>query len=338
MHNKLIVILGPTATGKSALAVKLAKKFTRLNNFRQSRKLKSKKILFNWVNGGEIISADSRQVYIGLDIGSGKITKKEMAGIPHHLLDVANPKRKFTVAQFQKLASKKIQEIQKRNFIPFLVGGTGFYIQSIVDGIIIPEVKPNWKLRKQLEKKSVKELFLMLKKLDPQRASSIDPHNPRRLIRAIEIIKTTGKPVQTLRLRSGSSKNNDFLMIGIKKSPTELKKAIAKRLQKRLKGMISEVKNLHKQGLPFKRLEELGLEYRFTAQYLQEKIDYKEMVTKLQKEIEHFAKRQMTWFSAHGGSASGGKHNKKIHWIKGQKEAEKLIRKFVNKKGLELTH
>ena len=119
--KKLIVILGPTASGKSALGVQLAKKFK-----------------------GEIISADSRQVYKELDIGSGKITKSQMQGIPHHLLDVANPKRKFTVAQFQKSATKKIRAIQKQNKIPFLVGGTGFYIQSVVDGFVIPEVKPNW--------------------------------------------------------------------------------------------------------------------------------------------------------------------------------------------------
>src|SRR3989344_1164061 len=126
-NNKLVVILGPTASGKTNLSIKLAKKF-----------------------GGEIISADSRQVYKGLNIGSGKITKKEMQGIPHHLLDVASPIRKFTVAQYQKRALRAIKEIHKKGNLPFLVGGTGFYIQSIVDGIMIPEVKPNWRLRKKL--------------------------------------------------------------------------------------------------------------------------------------------------------------------------------------------
>ncbi len=169
-NNKLIVILGPTASGKSELAVKLAKKFN-----------------------GEIISADSRQVYKGLNIGTGKITKKEMKGIGHHLLDVASPKRKFTVAQFQKLAFKKIREIQRRGKTPFLVGGTGFYIQSVVDNISIPEVTPNWKLRKALEKKNTEELFSMLKKLDPARAKTIDSKNPRRLTRAIEIASAEGR-------------------------------------------------------------------------------------------------------------------------------------------------
>lgn len=294
MNNKLIVILGPTASGKTDLSIKLAKKL-----------------------GGEIVSADSRQVYKGLDVGSGKITKKEMTGIPHYLLDVANPKRKFTVAQFQKLAFKKIRDIQKRGNVPFLVGGTGFYIQSIVDGITMPEVAPNWKLRKALEKKSVETLFLMLKKLDSARAKNIDAKNPRRLIRAIEIIKATGKPVPAL--QGQTLQNLQILQIGIKKSPQELKKLIQKRLQKRILGIIKEVKNLRKNGLSFKRLEELGLEYRYVAQYLQDKITHQEMLETLQKEIEHFAKRQMTWF----------KRDKKIHWVNNNKEAEKLVRNFL---------
>jgi tRNA dimethylallyltransferase len=292
MGNKLVVILGPTASGKSDLAVLLAKKFN-----------------------GEIVSADSRQIYKGLNAGSGKITKQEMQGIPHHLLDIANPKKKFTVAQFQTLATKKIQEIQQRNKLPLLVGGTGFYIQSVVDGIVIPEVKPNLKLRKTLEKKSVDQLLAMLKKLDPARAKHIDAKNPVRLIRAIEIVKATKKPVQKL------EKNSSFevLEIGISKSPDALKKAIKVRLLKRMPKMIAEVKKLRNGGLSFKRLEELGLEYRYVAQYIQKKISKQEMTEKLQKEIEHYAKRQMTWF----------KKNQRIRWIKKRKEAELLLGAFL---------
>lgn len=291
-QKKLIVILGPTASGKTDLSIKLARQFN-----------------------GEIISADSRQVYKGLDIGSGKVTKKEMAKIPHHLLDVANPKRIFSVAQYQKQALRAIKKIQKNNHLPFLVGGTGFYIQSIVDGIVFPDVKPNTKLRKDLGKKSTSELFLMLSELDPERAKKIDGKNPARLIRALEIVLQTKKPVPQITARTEFK----TLQLGIKKSKSELQKLIAKRLQKRVVGIIKEVKKLHVQGLSFKRLEQLGLEYKYTALYLQKKIDKAEMINLLQKEIEHFAKRQMTWF----------KKNTQIHWIKNQRQAEQLISKFL---------
>ena len=172
---KLIVILGPTASGKTDLSIKLAKKFK-----------------------GEIVSADSRQVYKGLNIGSGKITKSQMQGITHYLLDVANPKRKFTVNQYQKLARTTIKKIDNNGKVPFLVGGSGFYIQSIVDGIVIPNVAPDWKLRKKLAKKNTEELFKMLLKSDSKRAKNIDKNNPRRLIRALEIVLKTGESVPPL--------------------------------------------------------------------------------------------------------------------------------------------
>lgn len=292
--EKLIVILGPTASGKTDLSIKLAKKFN-----------------------GEVVSADSRQVYKGMDIGTGKITKKEMQGIPHYLLDVASPKIKFTVAQYKKLALEAINKIHKKGKVPFLVGGTGFYIQTVVDGIVIPEVKPDWKLRKKLEKKSAQELFSMLKELDPKRAKTIEKENPRRLIRAIEIVIKTKKPVPLFKKKPPKF---DVLILGIKKPQEELKELIKKRLLKRLKqGMTAEVEKLKKSGLSWKRLEEFGLEYRFVAQYVQEKLTREQMLQKLQKEIEHFAKRQMTWF----------KRDKRIKWIQTQKQAEKLIKNFL---------
>jgi len=291
--KKLIVILGPTASGKSEIAVKLAKKIK-----------------------GEVISADSRQVYKGMDIGTGKITKREMQGIPHHLLDVASPKRKFTVSQYRKLALAAIKEIFKRGRLPIVCGGTGFYIQALIDGIVIPEVKPDWKLRKELEKKTAKDLFLELKKLDPERAKTIDKANKRRLIRALEIIIKTKRPVPLLKKQLLPY---SILLIGIKKEKEALKKLIEKRLLRRLKkGMVREVKTLKKTGLSWKRLEDFGLEYRYIAQYLQGKIAYKEMIQKLKKEIEHFAKRQMTWW----------KSDKRILWIENYREAEKLTEAF----------
>jgi len=296
-NNRLLVILGATASGKTDLSVKLAKKFN-----------------------GEIVSADSRQVYKGLDIGSGKITKKEMQKVPHYLIDVANPKRKFSVAQYQRLALKAIKDIQKRGKLPILIGGTGFYIQSIIDGIVIPQVKPDWELRKKLEKFSLPELVEQLRAIDPNRAATIDQNNPRRVLRALEIATKLAGPVPSIVI-----KKTDFnvLQIGVSKPKEELKKLIAKRLKKRLKNdaMIKEVKRLHCAGVSFKRLEELGLEYRFVAQYLQNKITYQEMIGKIEIESFHYAKRQMTWF----------KRDQKIIWIKSPKEALLLCRDWLSR-------
>jgi len=291
--KKIIVILGPTASGKSDLAIKLAQKFN-----------------------GEIISADSRQVYKGLDIGSGKIKKEEMKEIPHYLLDVASPKRRFSVSKYQKLSLKAIEKIFKKNKIPIICGGSGFYVQSIIDGLKIPEVKPNYKLRKELSKKTPDELYEMLKKLDKDRAESIDRKNSRRLIRAIEIAIELKKVPKLEK----SPLPYPVLILGIKKEKEELKKLIKKRLLKRLdEGMVDEVKNLYKNKVSFKKLEEFGLEYRYIAFYLQGKMTYDEMVKSLQKEIEHYAKRQMTWF----------KKDNRIIWIKNYKEAEKLVKDFL---------
>jgi tRNA dimethylallyltransferase len=294
MKNKLVVILGPTASGKTGLSIKLAKKFS-----------------------GEIISADSRQVYRGMNIGTGKVTKKEMGKIPHYLLDIASPKIRFTVTKYSKLARKTIKNIQKRNKLPFLVGGTGFYLQSVVDGIIIPEVKPDWKLRRKLENKPVKDLFERLRKLDPNRAKNIDKFNKRRVIRALEIILKTKRPVPPL---TKNPIDSDILFLGISKPKKKLNKLIRTRLIERLKrGMIAEVKRLHQQGISFKRLEEFGLEYRYIALYLQNKLSKQEMIEKLQKEIEHYAKRQIVWF----------KKDKRINWIKNKKNAQNLLTKFL---------
>lgn len=288
LKPNLLVILGPTASGKSALAVKLAKKFD-----------------------GEIISADSRQVYRGLDIGSGKITKREMQNVPHHLLDVANPKRVFTVAQYQKLAKKKIAEITARGKLAIICGGTGFYIQAVVDNIIFPEVKADLVLRKKLEHKTTTQLYKMLCNLDKARARNIDQNNKRRLIRAIEIVRALGKVPKlntnynTELQHKGGEKN--VVIIGLNPPADKLKKLIKIRLEKRLKsGLIEEVKKLKKSGLSWQRLENLGLEYKFVALFLQKKIKTKQdLLEKLNTAIWHYAKRQMTWF----------KRDARVRWL-----------------------
>ncbi len=281
--NKVIVILGQTATGKSDLAVKLAKKLN-----------------------GEVISADSRQVYKGLDIGTGKITKKEMRGVPHHLLDVAGPKHRFNVSEYQKLAISAIAEIVKRDKIPIICGGTGFYIDAITKGLIFPEVPPNQKLRKQLYSKSAIALFEYLKKIDKRRASDIkrknEQNNKVRLIRAIEIAKALGK-IPHLETELPSYK---FIKIGLYLPPEKLKKKVEKRVKKMFQaGLLNEIKKLKRAGISEKRLKEFGFEYHKPTQ------------EKVISETLKYAKRQMTWF----------KRDKEIRWFTDPKKAFSALKK-----------
>lgn len=278
--QKIIVIVGPTASGKSALAVKLARKI-----------------------GGEVISADSRQVYKGLNIGTGKITKKEMRGIPHHLLDVISPKKIFTAQDFVERGRAAIDAILKRGKVPIICGGTGFYIDVLLGRITLPNVPPNPKLRQQLAKKSTSQLFTMLKKLDPRRAKNIDANNPVRLVRAIEIALKLGKVPLISRLHLDMLYDAEW--VGIKPSDRLLRANIHRRLLQRMKqGMIAEARTLHKQGLSYKRMHELGLEYRYLALLLQNKIMKKEMPTQLENGIWDYARRQMRYW----------KRNKEIVW------------------------
>ncbi len=291
---KIIVLVGPTASGKSDLAVHLAKKFN-----------------------GEIISADSRQVYRGLNLGTGKITKREMCGVPHHLLDVVPPRQIFTVAHYQKLGKIAIKKILKRGKLPIIVGGTGQYVNALVNNSVLPAVKPDLKLRLRLDKLTAAVLFKRLQKLDPRRASNIDRHNKRRLVRALEIIEVTGKPVP----KTESSIKYQVLSIGIKKSDQELKNLIHGRLRARIrKGLVKEVEKLHSSGLSWQRLDDLGLEYRWISRYLQNLMTKPEMLEKLETEIWRYSKRQMTWF----------KRDQDIRWVNKKDQALRLVKKFTS--------
>jgi tRNA dimethylallyltransferase len=279
--QKVIVILGQTATGKSDLAVKIAKKIN-----------------------GEIISADSRQVYKNLDIGTGKIKKTEMKGVPHHLLDVANPKKKFTVAEYKKLAEEKTREIISRGKVPIICGGTGFYIDAITKGIVFPEVPPNLKLRKVLEKKSAPELLKILIKLDKTRAKNIDTKNKVRLIRAIEIAKALGKVPKIKEVKPLYK----FMKIGLYLPTDKLEKKVEKRVTKMFKdGLLNEIKKLKKSGVSDKRLKEFGFEY------------FKPTKEKVILETIRYAKRQMTWF----------KRDKQIKWFDASKKVDRDIIKLL---------
>lgn len=291
---KIVVIVGPTASGKSDLAVEIAREFN-----------------------GEIISADSRQVYRGLDIGTGKITAREMRGIPHYLLDVASPQRTFTIANYKPKAERALQSILTKGKLPIICGGTGFYIQALVDGVILPDAPPNEALRKQLDGKTTEELFLQLLKLDPNYAAKVDRHNPRRLVRAIEIAQALGR-VPTLKKQTPY----DPIFIGINVPLEKLRERIHARLAKRMRqGMLSEVRRLHESGLSWKRMEELGLEYRYLARHLRGLISKETMLAELEHEIAQYAKRQYTWF----------RKDKRVQWIAIEKikKAGEMVKEFL---------
>ena len=243
-----------------------------------------------------------------------------MGGITHHLLDVANPKKSYTAINFKKDGNKAIKEIISRGKVPIIAGGTGFYIQVLTENITLPEVPPNKELREELKNKNIEELFSMLIKLDPDRAENIDLKNGHRLMRAIEIAISIGKvPKQK------SQPLYQALYIGIKTDTKELKEKIHKRLMQRIKvGMVSEVTNLHEKGLSWKRMEELGMEYKYLAKYLKKEISKEDMLEKIEIENCKYAKRQRTWF----------KRNKKIKWftLKDIKKVENDVNKFLNKK------
>lgn len=312
---KFIVIVGPTASGKSNLGVQIALRLAQGG---------PDKI------GGEIISVDSRQVYRGMDIGSGKITKKEMLGVPHHLLDVVSPRSEFSVSHFKKLAARKIEEVISRSHMPIIVGGTGFWIDALIYDWPLPEIGPNLALRLQLDKLTVEKLFAKLKKLDPVRAATIDRHNPRRLIRALEIVMAIGRPTPEFKIsyKSGGTstrykiggKEYRVLILGIKLSRQELEHRIYKRLIGRLKvGMVEEIKKLHKSGVSWKQLDNFGLEYRYVSRYLRGLLTYDQMIEQLYLAIKNYAKRQRRWF----------KRNPQIKWIRESGQAIKLARKFI---------
>lgn len=275
---KILVILGPTSSGKSDLGIVLAKKFN-----------------------GEIISADSRQVYRGLDIGTGKVTKAHMRGIRHYMIDVANPKRAFTAAQFKKHGEKVIARILKNGALPIIVGGTGFYIDALIDGILFPAVPPNPALRKKLSKKSPAELFTLILSLDQNRAHAIDRKNSRRLIRAIEIASAIGITPEKKRCSPYRT-----LFIGIQTNDKILKQKIEKRNADMFKrGIVAEIKKLHAQKLSWDRINEFGFEYRHVEAFLRGECSKTDALDLMNTKTWQYAKRQRTWW----------KKNTKIQWF-----------------------
>lgn len=296
---KLLVVLGPTASGKSTLGILLAQRFN-----------------------GEIVSADSRQVYRGLDIGTAKVTPQERALVPHHLLDVADPREVYTVSQFQDAAVAAIDDILRRGRHALLVGGSPHYIQVVVDNFELPHVAPQPTLRAELEKRPLADLLAQLAQLDPQGAATIEQNNPRRVIRALEVCLVTGQPFSQQRRKSNP--RYETLQIGIDWPRDVLYRRIDERVDERMRqGMVQEVRDLLAQGVDHTRLEALGLEYRFISRWLRGELSSEaEMVQRLKYAIHDFTRRQLSWY----------RRDQRIVWIKGgehmQEQAFSLAEKF----------
>jgi tRNA dimethylallyltransferase len=317
-NNKIIVILGTTASGKTKLGVDLARQFN-----------------------GEIISADSRQVYRGLDVGSGK-DLIEYGEIKYHLIDVADPKERFSVAEYQRQAFAAIEDILSRGKLPIIVGGSGQYLEAVVENYQLTDIKPDNDLREELESLCVEELFTRLEKVNSSFAEKLnnsDKNNKRRLIRYIEVmskpivIASEAKQSSDLNARgeiaSRGARNDkyEFLLLGLTWSKEVLAERIHKRLIERLENenMIQEASDLHdKTGLSWERLEEFGLEYKYISQYLEEKFDYDQMVELIDKASIQFAKKQMTWFRR-------WEKKRPINWLNDNKTVEKKVANFLNK-------
>ena len=293
--EKLVVIAGTNASGKSGLGIELALKY-----------------------GAEIVSADSRQVFTGLDLGSGKVTKEEMKGVPHHLIDVAKPNDFYSLLDYQTQAYEAIDDIHSRNGRPFLVGGTGLYVNSVVDGYNLQKSEPDMKLRDELMSKSLDELVDIIRKKNPKILERLDLNNKQRVERAAE------KVIAGVAEDKPSIPKYDTLVIGVTWPRQMLYERIRVRLDRRLEeGMIEEVKRLRENGASDDFLYKLGLEYRYILMYLRgEFSDFDAFYNKLFMEIRHLAKEQMTWF----------RKRKDMHWIDMQnqpfEDACKLIDQF----------
>ena len=293
--EKLIVIEGTNASGKSGLGVRLAEKY-----------------------GGEIVSADSRQVFRGLDLGSGKITPEEMRDVPHHLIDVAEPNEFFSMHDFQRLAYRAIDSICARGKTPFLVGGTGLYVESVTEGYVMNDLKPDLEYRAYLETFETPELYQMLIQLRP--GIEIDPKNRNRVMRRLEKIHDGDEESVPNQPRY------DCLKLGVSWKPKVLRARIDERLEHRLSdGMIEEVQRLMDEGATVEFLKKLGLEYRYITQYLIGEIpDRQEMIDALATAIKQFAKRQRIWF----------RRDPAIHWLDMEaqpfEQACEMIDQFLN--------
>jgi len=284
--EKVIAIIGPTAVGKTKLSLELAKRFN-----------------------GEIINGDSMQIYRGLDIGTAKIKKEEMLGIPHHLFDIKEPEDSFSVYEFQKLVREKIHEISKRNHLPFIVGGTGLYIQSVLYDYQFQETGRDNAIRerfmKRAEQEGIASLYEELKQIDPDYAEKIHPNNERRVIRALEIFYTTGITMTDTIKRQQKDMVYDAVLIGLTMERDLLYRRIDERVDKMLEeGLLEEVKGLYEKGLESSQAAQ-AIGYKELFLYFKGELSLEEAVLLLKQNTRRFAKRQLTWF----------RNKMDVHWF-----------------------
>lgn len=296
MKPKVVVIVGPTASGKTAVSIELAKKIN-----------------------GEIISADSMQIYKYMDIGTAKPTLDEMQGIKHYMLDVVMPDETFNVAKYKSMAESAIEEILKKGKVPIIVGGTGLYINTLVDGIEFADVSGDEEYRNELIEKGYCEgamsIYKELEKVDSESAKKIDPNNIRRVARALEIYKVTGKTKTQLDIESRKEVKYDYRLFGMEWDRETLYNRIDLRVDKMIEaGLIDEVRNVTEK-FKISNTAVQGLGYKEVIEYLNGNISYEEMIEKLKLETRHYAKRQLTWF----------RRDKRIKWIKPDENATCVI-------------
>jgi tRNA dimethylallyltransferase len=276
-NNCLVAVVGPTATGKSDLAIYLAQEFD-----------------------GEVINADSRQVYRYMDIGTAKLNREELALVPHHLIDIKNPDEDFSLAQYQEMATGKIVDIHERGKLPVLAGGSGQYVWALLEGWGIPRVEPDPELRQRLEKKAAAgkadELYRELEEVDPEAARTIDSRNVRRVIRALEVSLQTGKPFSQLRTKNSPPYNN--LIIGLTTDRQELYRRIDRRVDLMIEnGLIDEVKKLKNMGYGADIPTMSSIGYKQILMYLDGEISFESAVYQVKTETHRLVRRQYNWFS-----------------------------------------
>lgn len=299
MKPKVIVIVGPTASGKSVCAIELAKRID-----------------------GEIVSADSMQIYKEMNIGTAKVTNEEMSGVKHYMINIVNPDEDFNVAMYKKMAEEALEEIVSKGKMPIVVGGTGLYINTLVNGIEFSEIDKDEEYRKELEKKvsveGIDGIYEELKSVDPEAANIIDKNNVRRVIRALEIYKVTGKTKTELDKESIKETKFDFLMYGIKTDREELYNRINKRIDYMMEqGLVSEVEELNKKYKMSKTALQ-GLGYKEVIEYINGNCNYDEMIEKLKMETRRYAKRQITWF----------KRDERITWVPKEKMVDVIMQQI----------